>query len=299
LKGRLLNYIAVFLPIEIQLAFGNLFSAFVIFYVRGGSVFTSWPFLLPLFVLFLGNDFFRKRYLNLTFQMSLFFISLFSYAILVFPLLFGKIGDLIFIASGLVSLALFLLFILIFRRAIPERLELNFRPLFFSISGIFILFQVLYFTNSIPPAPLTMKESGVYHSLQRIYDNKNYIYKVTVEPAKPYLFFEDQSNTVHVVPGETIYVYSSVFSPTKLDIPIYHRWSYFDEKKKEWVEKARLSFSIIGGLNKGYRGYSYMSNLAEGKWRVDVITEQDKILGRRSFDVIKVSIEPELKTIFR
>jgi hypothetical protein len=298
LRGRLFNKFAAFFPIIIQFAFGNLFSAFVIFYVRGGSIFVSWPFLIPLIILFLGNDFFRKRYLNLTFQMSLYFISLFSYSILILPIIVNKIGDIIFLISSIITLAVISIFLFIISRIIPERFKLNLKPLFCSVGGIFIIFQIFYFTNLIPPLPLSLKESGLYHSLERTYA-ENYIYKVTVEPPLPYLFFEDQSNIFHWTFGERIYYYSSVFSPTDLDIPIFHRWSYYDATNKKWVEKARLSFPIVGGLDKGYRGYSYILDAFPGKWRVDVINEQGQVLGRRNFTIVQVSEPPKTKTIFR
>jgi len=274
----------------------------------------SWPFLVPLLALFLGNDFFRKKYLNLTFQTSLFFVSLFSYSILIFPVIFDKIGDYIFIASGVAVLFAIAFFLFILFRIMPERFKLNLKPLLLSIGGIFVIFQIFYFTNIIPPAPLSLKESGIYHSLERIYGNsewyaarytepvahyKNYIYKVSVESAPLYLFFKDQSDIFHWIPGTPVYCYSSVFSPTNLDIPIFHRWSWLNKGTGKWIEMARLSFPIVGGLDGGYRGYSYMYIHNAGRWRVDVINEQGQVLGRREFTVVAVADPPKLETAYR
>src|SRR3989344_7298935 len=61
------------LPLVIQFAFGALFSGFFVFYSRSGSLSGSWPFLIVLLALLIGNEFFRKYYVRLSFQISLLF----------------------------------------------------------------------------------------------------------------------------------------------------------------------------------------------------------------------------------
>lgn len=299
LRGKIFDKIIPFSPILMQFAFGNLFSAFIIFYVRSGTAFVSWPFLIALAVLFIGNEFFRTRYSRLTFHMSVFFVALFSYSIFILPVLLDKIGPIIFLLSGVAALLALGLMIFFLSRIMPERLKLNLRPLLFSIGGLYIIFNVLYFTNIIPPVPLSLKESGIYHSLKRVYDVDNYIYQAMFEPAPKYLFFETQSNVFHWVPGNPIYAYSAVFSPTNINIPIYHKWSYFDTETGDWLEAARVSFPIIGGTDGGYRGYSYIYIHNAGKWRLDVITARGQVLGRREFTVVEASEVPQLETVYR
>ena len=298
IKGSIFEKIVRVAPIFMQFAFGGLFSAFFVFYSRSSSVLASWPFLLFLAGLFIGNEFFRKRYLRLTFQMSTFFIVLFSYSVFALPILVGKMGALIFIASGLAALAvLFIIAVAIFK-IMPERFKQNLRALTLSIASIYILFNIFYFANIIPPIPLSLKESGIYHSIEKISEGNN-IYKISFEPAQWYLFFKDASDTFHLVPGESIYSYSAVFAPTKLNITILHRWSYFDEEKGDWIEVSRLKFPMRGGRDGGYRGYTLKSNIKPGKWRVDVITERGQVLGRRTFEVVEAVTLPKLETTFR
>jgi len=71
----------VLLSLVIQFVFGGLFSAFVVFYSRSASWASSWPFILVLLGLLIGNEFFKKRYERLVFQVSIYFIALFSYFI--------------------------------------------------------------------------------------------------------------------------------------------------------------------------------------------------------------------------
>lgn len=298
MKNRFFLRFAPFLPIFIQFSFGGLFSAFVVFYIKSGSVFASWPFFILLISLFVGNEFFRRKYLKLTFQLSVFFIALFSYSVFILPVILNKMGAVIFLLSGFAALGAISLVIFLFFLLIPERTRQNLKPLILSISSIYLIFQLLYFTNIIPPVPLSLKESGVFHSIEKTTE-KNYIYKVEYEPTPWYLFFKKQNSDFHYLKNEAVYCYSAVFAPTDLNVKIFHRWSYFDENKNKWTEKARLSLPVFGGRDGGYRGYSYIKNVKPGKWRVDVITEQEQILGRIKFKIVDSDSLPPLKTDFR
>ena len=55
-----------------------------------------------------------------------------------------------------------------------------------------------------------------------------------------------------------------------------------------------MSFTLSGGRDEGYRGYSLTSNLAPGKWRVRMETERGQVMGRIGFTVEVVDDVPEL-----
>lgn len=275
-----------YLPLVMQFSFGALFSAFFIFYSRSSSLMASWPFLVLLFGLLVGNEVFRKRYSKFIFQLSIYFIVVFSYFIFAIPILVGKMGAGVFLVSGFASLVFIALFacILSFK---------NWRSLSFSILAIYLFFNVLYFTNIIPPIPLSVKESGIYHSVSRL-DSGEYV--VGSESTPWYLFYKDFNPKFHWQEGTSVYSYSAVFAPTKIDTKIFHRWSYFDKEKNDWVETNRIGFAISGGRGGGFRGYTLKNSVTPGKWRVDVITERGQIVGRTNFEIIKVEVAPELET---
>lgn len=298
LGGRMTNKLAGFMPFVMRFVFGGLFSAFLVFYTRSASIFVSWPFLLFLTALFIGNEFFKKRYLRFTFQLSIFFIALFSYSAFVIPVLLGKMGVLIFLLSGVVALVLVGLIVAALYRMAPQKVRESRRSLLLSIGSIHVAFQLFYFTNIIPPIPLSLRESGIYHSIERM-DMGKYMYAVSFEQPPWYLFFEDVHDTFHLTPGGTVYSYSAVFAPTKLDTTILHRWSYFDEGKGKWIETDRLPLAIVGGRDGGYRGYTFKRSMKPGKWRLDVITKRGQILGRRTFTIVASAIPPKVKTDFR
>jgi len=299
IRGKVWEKYKGFAPYIFQFVFGGLFSAFLVFYSRSASLAASWPFLIFLALFFIGNEYLKKKYLHLTFQICVFFIALFSYLVFALPLAFGEIGNLMFMASGLAALFCIGVILYLFYRLMPGMLKQNKHALILSIASLYFLFQIFYFTNIIPPIPLTLKASGVYHSIERVANKEDKIYSVTYEASPRHLFFQEQSNTFHWAPGEKVYFYSAVFAPIKFNLPIYHRWLYFDESKNDWFEKAKVSFSVIGGRDGGYRGYSYKANIQPGKWRVEVITKNGKVLGRRDFKIIAVESPPELKIMLR
>lgn len=275
-------------------AFGGLFSGFLIFYSRSGPVLSSAPFLLLLAALFFCNEFFRRRYQQFIFQMSVFFITLFSYAALIIPVLLGRIGDDVFLISGAVALFLFWLAQRVLSFAAQGGGRKGRLLLWTIVASIFITFNFLYFNNMIPPIPLSLKEIGVYHGVERTRDGT---YKLTFEKAPWYLLGRKTGAVFHREGNEPVYAFSSVFAPTRLTAEIVHRWSYFDEQKGEWISSMVIGFLISGGRNEGFRGYSMKEAIFPGKWRVDVETPRGQIIGRFVFKVVNAEQAPALKEI--
>ncbi|HEY4517823.1 MAG TPA: DUF2914 domain-containing protein [Candidatus Paceibacterota bacterium] len=268
----------------ILFCFGTLMSGYVVLYVRSGSLSDSWPFLAVLAALFIGNELFRKYYQFLVFQLSMLFVAIFSYLIFSLPVLFKQIGVGIFLLSGIASLAAFAGVVGILWRIDPKRMHIAYRRIVASTAVIFILFNVAYFTNTIPPIPLALKEIGIYH---QVLPGIEGTYRLTYEPSPWYLrLFGRTSTTYHWQKGEPIFAYSAVFAPTKLTATIFHEWLYFDETTSAWVPKAHISFPITGGRDGGYRGYSLKESVLPGRWRIEVRTEREALIGRMSFTVV-------------
>lgn len=293
---RFLHAWREFVPLLMQFSFGALFSGFFVFYWRGGSFYASWPFIVLLVGLLVGNEFFRERYTRLSFHMSVYFTALFLYLVFALPVAFGKMGDLMFILSGVVALAISGIFITFLSRFRPPlQAGENRAGLIGSIASLYILFNVLYFLNIIPPLPLSLKELGVHHSVIRTAEG----YEVQFEPAPRYSMFQKESSIFHRVPRGPVYAYSAVFAPTRISTEILHRWSFYDETRGEWIIRDIISFPISGGRDGGYRGYTVKTNVGPGDWRVDVITERGQLLGRHNFEIVETDAPPSLRTELR
>lgn len=282
------------LPMVTQFVLGGLLSGCLVFYTKSATLYASWPFLLLLAVVFIGNEVLRKYRERILFQAGLFFFALYSYAMFALPIALGSISTLIFLGSGVVSVGVFaaLLFLMQFIR--KDGFEPFARQAGIVAGSILIVVNLFYFTGILPPLPLALKDAGVYHSLVRTAEG----YEVTEEPRSSW-FSRVSRQTLHLAPGEVPYAFSAVFAPVALETPIVHRWEYYDDAQGGWVTKATLPFFIRGGRDAGYRGYSFMREWVAGAWRVSIETESGATIGYIRFDIETVPQQPELQTIIK
>lgn len=266
----------------LQFTFGGLLSAYLVLYFRSGSLAASWPFFLILAVAFYANERLKKHYERITFQVSLFFLSIFSFSIFILPVIFHSIGRDIFLLSGLVSLIALWAFVKLLEFFSFEKFYKSRRLLILIISGMFVGINVLYFTNLIPPIPLSLKEGAIYHSIIK---DAHGLYIVTGEREEPLRYFITY-DTVRIREGEPLYAYSAVFSPARLNTDIVHVWQY-KKSDGEWVTRSRIHLFLVGGRENGFRTYSMSSSLHEGKWRVNVENPQGQTLGTIRFEVVR------------
>src|SRR3989344_2013058 len=88
----------------LQFAFGGIFSAYLVLYFRSADILVAWPFIALLAIIFIANEFLKKHYVRLSFQISLFFLAIYSFFIFLVPVVIHKIGASIFLFSGLISI---------------------------------------------------------------------------------------------------------------------------------------------------------------------------------------------------
>ena len=269
-------------PLLIQFAFGGLLSGMLIFYGRSGAWAESWPFLLIILFVIYGNETITDRSGRLVFNLAIFFVGLFSYVVLVVPVFTGYMGPWIFLGSGILALIIMRGFLYVLYKIIPNFLDLQMRTIVFTIGSIFIGFNFLYFTNIIPPIPLSLKDVGIYHSVVRF---ENGDYQLKYEKGRWWQWLKKSDATFHPVAGGNIFCFAQVFAPTRLQTDIYHNWEYFDEERDKWVSHARLSYQIAGGRDGGFRGYTLIEHFREGDWRCSVETGRGQVLGREKFTV--------------
>lgn len=278
--------IAPLIPVVVQFSFGGLFSAFLSLYSRSAAFAVSWVFIAALSALLVGNERFLRLYRRFTFQVGLYFTVLFSFLIFFLPVVFRAIGPSMFIVGGLVSLIGIALFVRFIGFLMPEIVKRDRTAIARSIAAVFVVFNVLYFTNAIPPLPLALKDAGVFHSVER---RDGGTYALTAEPRKWWDLLERYNTTFHQAPGDTLVAWSAIFAPSGLSTTVFHEWQRYDAAERSWVSVSTVRFPIVGGRDGGYRGYSIKENLAEGAWRINVITRYGQIIGRISFTVVATS----------
>lgn len=266
-------------PIAMQFAFGALFSAFVIFYLRSASFSASWPFIIFLVIMLVGNEAFRPYYERLVFHVTVLFLAVLSYSIFLVPTLLGALGTHIFLLSIVVSIGFITAFVALLSFFARQRIREERPAIVRSIAATIILVVLAYSANIIPPIPLSLNDSAVAYGVVRAGDT----YQLVVEQPS----FAERLGFVqsyHRAPAEGVSVWTSVFAPTALSIPIIHVWQH--RQGGDWITMSRISFPISGGRDGGYRGYSTKTAIAPGAWRVSVETENGQVIGRVRFDIV-------------
>lgn len=281
----------------LQFFFGGLLSAFLVFYFRSADILVAWPFILLLAAAFVANESLKRHYVRFSFQISLFFLSVYSFAIFLVPVVLHRIGPWIFILSGLLSLVFISIFTGVLFHFIKNKKDKpeSKKTILFSILAIFAVVNLLYFTNLIPPIPLSLKDAGVYHSVVKREDGN---YDVTYEAYGWQRYFRLYQD-FREAPGSLVYAYSAIFSPKGLNITIVHQWQRYDEKQGDWVTESTVHLPVVGGRDGGFRTYSVRSDLSPGRWRVNIKTEAGLVIGHLRFNIVAAAEPPLLGDIKR
>lgn len=286
-------YLRTYAPLVMQYGFGGLMSGMLIFYGRSASIVDSWPFLLIIAVLIYLNETVRDRSGRLVLTLSMFFVGLFSYVILVIPTFTGYMGAWVFLGSGILALLVMYGFLRILGLVIPNFLALQMRTVVFTIGSIFAALNFLYFLNIIPPIPLSIKDIGIYHSV--VYFPDRLEYQLEYEDGPWWHAWKRSDTAFHPTPGGNAFCFAKVFTPTRLNTDIYHRWEYKDPDEG-WVTHARVHYPIFGGRDDGYRGYTQIGSFRDGTWRCTVETARGQVLGREKFRIDSSRPPEELVT---
>ncbi len=276
-----------------QFFFGGIWSTFLVYYFRSGSLAVDWPFLALLAAAFVANERLKHHYARLGFQIALFYLSLFTFAIFIVPVFVHAVGPFVFLASGAASLAAIAVFLLVLRIAAQETFRRQIGRIAIIVGGTFAAVNALYFLSVIPPLPLSITDSGIYHAFAV---NAPGRYTATYEPQGWSSFFMVGGETVHLTPGSPLYAYTAVFSPQYFNMEIIHEWQWYNASSSQWMTESRIPLTVTGGQNGGWRTFSMNPNPAPGAWRVNVETQSGAVIGRLDFTVLAASTTPPLAT---
>lgn len=270
-------------PLAMQYSFGGLLSGMLIFYGRSSSIEDSWFFLLIFIGVIYGNETIKDRSGRLLYNLLMLFVGLFAYTTLVIPVWTGKMGPWVFVGSGMVAVFVMYLFFRALIKIVPNFMKLQMRNAVFIVGLLYISMNVLYFTNIIPPIPLSLKHVGVYHNVIR-YDDRD-VYELTYEEPAWWEIFRKSDRNFRYESGDEVYCFAAVFAPARLATEVWHRWEYENPETGEWELHGRYTYPIRGGRSDGYRGYTLIGGYHEGKWRCTVETKRGQVIGKEVFQI--------------
>jgi hypothetical protein len=284
LKKPLLIKYSHWYPIGIQFFLGGLFSAYVVFYFKSASFTKTAIFLGLLIILLISNEFLKSKLTNTYLLFSLYFLAAFSFFIFFIPVITGFMNIFTFIAGSIAGLLLpYFVLSYLYRKNLLTSKQIYQKHLGL-IGGIYLIMVIFHLLNLIPPVPLAMKYAGIYHHVSKNDTTNTYILKH--EKPKWYQFFKNDDSVFQYQENDTVFCFASVFAPTRLTKQIAHEWQFFSEARDEWIVTDRTVYRLTGGRDGGYRGYTFKKNIEMGDWRVDIITDDDQILGRINFEII-------------
>jgi DUF2914 family protein len=257
--------------------FGSLLNLYTIYFFKSSSLLVSSAFLAVLVLLLAANESKRFKSLGLAFKFALLSLCYLSFFAHVVPVFVGSIGVTVFLLSILVGCLPLLIVGWGIRAYAPDLFPQTRRQIVVPLGLVLIGFLAFYLFRLIPPVPLSLPFIGVYHGVERTGDN----YELSHE--RPFWrFWHNGDQWFHAQPGDKVYVFFRVFSPTRFSDQVQVRW-YWKDAARGWLLHDTIPINIIGGRERGFRGYGVKANYQSGRWKVQVETTDGREIGRIYF----------------
>lgn len=272
---------------------GTLLNVYTIFYFKSGTFLSSLLFLVLLMALLILNELRPARISKHILRNALFGLCLVSYLNIIVSILVGAIGVWVFLLAVALALGLLWLFSKYLRRHLEgAQVSREIRLPFLTMT---LVYTLLYLFKILPPVPMSVKHIGIYREISKSGDEYRLGY------SRPFWrFWESGEQTFLARPGDKIYCFVQVFSPTRFKDQLFVRWQYYDPKRG-WSEADAIPLPVVGGRAEGYRGYTLKANYQPGDWRVSIEASDGREIGRIGLQVEAALPEapaPEMKYDF-
>lgn len=259
---------------------GALLSNYALLFFKSASALASLAFVVVLFLVLISIELKRFGRFQTQVHVALFGLCLMSYMVCLSPVAIGFIGTFPFLVALFVSgLLIYLLFRKLERRIGEDPRPLR-RQLIYPYAAVKGLFVVLYLANVLPPVPLSIKDMGIYHAVERKPEGWELVY------TRPFWkFWQKGDQTFSARPGDAIHCYVQVFSPARFQENLQVRWLY-REANGRWQHADAIPLPVTGGREQGYRAFTRKNNYQPGRWRCQVETGDGQEIGRIGFEVV-------------
>jgi len=258
---------------------GTLLNVYTLFFFKSSSLLVSFAFLAFLVLLLWANESKRVKSMGLSFKFTLLSLCVMCFAANVVPIFVGSIGLTVFLVSMLAGGVPVIGVVWWIGKRKPDLLSRARRQMLVPLGGVLVGFLVFYFFRLIPPVPLSIPFIGVYHAVEKTQDS----YRLSHErPIWRIWHHGDQEFLAQ--PGDKVYVFFRIFSPTRFSDQLQLRW-YWKDDVRGWALQDTIPIKIVGGRAEGFRGYGFKSNYQPGEWKVQVETTDGREIGRVYFQL--------------
>lgn len=265
---------------------GTLLNAFMVFYFRASSGILAFIFIVILSGIIVANELPRFRSQGPIVRVLLLSFAITSYVAYLLPVLWGSLHPWQYLLSVALgsggTYGLWRLFTKFnndpswtFKRAVAPGL------------GMQVFLLTAYVLGVIPPVPLSLKHIGIYTAVTPQRTEKSMHYGLTYQPAPGWEFWRKQDTTFVAPTGTHAYVFVRIFAPTKFHDSVKFAWDY-DDPDKGWTQRGNpYGTKLSGGNEEGYRTFAFSTMGKPGKYRVRVLTTDDREIGRASFHYVE------------
>ncbi|HUQ26074.1 MAG TPA: DUF2914 domain-containing protein [Burkholderiales bacterium] len=264
---------------------GGLLNLYTIFFFKSSSLLVSASFLVLLVALLLLNELSHLKWLGLSFRFALLSLCGLSFCATVVPVFVGQIGLAVFLLSMAVACLPMIGLAAWIRGRAPERFPRVRNQILVPFGLVLLAFLAAYLLKVIPPVPLSIPFIGVYHAVERTPDG----YRLSHErPA--WRFWQNGDQEFRAQPGDRVFVFFRIFSPTRFADEVRVRW--YHRQERGWALQDTIPIKITGGRAEGFRGYGVKSKYQPGEWKVQIETTDEREIGRVYFTLEAVAESP-------
>jgi hypothetical protein len=271
----------------IHFFYGSLLSSFMLFFFKSASGVVALVFLATIFGLLVANELPRFRRLGPVVRVALFSLCVSMYFAYVLPVVFGRLNVWIFLLAMVLAGGVVFGFMWLLRRwsILDQRTAL--RQIALPGFGVLAALLLLYVARVIPPVPLAVTFSGIYHDVKRVNGPDGVEFHLYHERPwwKPW---QKGDQDFRVRPGDKVNYFVSVFAPAGFsNYKVYVNW-YYDDPQKGWRQYFRKDLGARStGADVGYRTYANLTNPPPGDWIAVLETEDGHEINRLAFTVEK------------
>jgi len=273
-------------PAAVNFFLGTLLNVYTIFFFKSSSLLVSFAFMGVLVLLLLANEAKRMKVFGLSLKFALLGLCFLCFFAAVVPVFVGSIGLPVFLLSMAVGCLPLLAAGAWIRMSAPEQFVRARRQILVPLGLVVLGFLTFYLFRLVPPVPLSVPFIGVYHGVERTPSG----YRLTHE--KPHWrWWHNGDQTFLAQPGDKVYVFFRVFSPTRFSDEVLMRW-YRKDPARGWTLQDSIPIKIVGGREEGFRGYGFKASYQPGDWKVQIETTDGREIGRIYFDLESVPEAP-------
>ncbi len=274
---------------------GTLLNAFLVFYFRASSGFFAFVFIVLLSLVIVANELPRFREQGPIVRVALLSFATTSFLAYLLPVVWGALRTWQYFAAIVIGT-----FVTVgaFRFFTVYTKDPNWTARRGLLPGLLVqvTLLVLYVLEAIPPVPLSLKHIGVYSQVTALRDEAGVHYTLAKQHQAPWKFWKWNAHELVAMPGEKAWVFVRIFAPARFEDSVAFAWE-FDDPQTGWTQRGNPYRSrLSGGNEEGYRTFAYSTVSRAGEYRVRVLTEDGREIGRTTFTYVPGEPpEPELE----